>query len=138
MRDGTDDTVEHITQVAALGAHPAGGTDFLVVEHRPHRGAGAVAVGCGIQKGQQRGSSTFQVINARGEEILAVRAQPRGLLARHQLQITVQDILGLHAQFLTQHIGQAAAAHRAPQRLHIDLGVEFLAFVDIALHVDGQ
>ena len=138
MGHGFKDAVQHVAQVAARGTHPARGTDLLVVEHRPDRGAGAVGLPGRIQKAQQRRGGTFQIVNARGHEKFTVGADLGRGLAGDELQIAVQNVGGLHTEGLGDEVGQGAAARGAPQRLHIDLRVEGVALVDVPLKVDGQ
>ena len=133
-----EDAVQHIPQEAALGTHPAGGADLLVVKHGPDGGAGAVGLAGGLQKREQRCGGALQIVNARGHEIFVVGADLHGGLPGDKLQIPVEDLLRRDAKLLADKVGQRAAACGTPQRLHVDLGIEHLALVHIPLEVDGQ
>ena len=78
--DRIDDAVQHIPQVAALGAHPAEEPTSSLSNMAPHRGAGAVATGGSVQEGQQRGGGHIPNHRCPGEEILTVRANAGRLL----------------------------------------------------------
>ena len=85
----------------------------------------------------QSGVGALEVVDAAGHEILAVQAHADSLLTGGEDQISVEDVLGLHAGLRGQDFFQVSAL-AAEDGLQIDLRVILHAVVQVAAKVDAE
>ena len=90
-----------------------------------------------LQETPQGGVGALEVVDAAGHEILAVQAHADSLLTGGEDQVSVEDVLGLHAGLCGQDLFQVSAL-AAEDGLQIDLRVILHAVVQVAAEVDAE
>ena len=130
------DAVEYVAKERRICPLLRAGANLFVVEHGENL---RVRLRRGFEERAKRRVRAFQIVNAAAGEILVIRAPDAAGHAVIQEQVACDDLLGLCAAAGGDFLREPAAGRFvAVERDHVDLRVEVVAGIDIAVEMNGH